>query len=69
LWQGLLAGKLGERWFFGLFSVLSVGGWWFIVAYRRALFVPLWPTIASLGWLVFALVFLGFFSLWRVAAR
>ena len=56
-----LVAKLGERYFFGVFSLLSIAGLaWFVVAYRMAPFVPLWPTIPALGWLVFVLVFLGF---------
>src|SRR4051812_8162331 len=55
-----LVDKVGEREFFGIFSLLGVAGLaWFVVAYRAAPFVPLWPTIPELGWLVFALVFLG----------
>src|SRR6516225_8441302 len=56
-----LVDKLGERYFFGIFSLLSMAGLvWFVVAYRMAPFVPLWPTIPALGWLAFVLVFLGF---------
>jgi uncharacterized membrane protein len=56
-----LVEKLGERPFRGIFSLLSVAGLgWFIVAYRVAPRVPLWPTIPPLGWLAFVLVFLGF---------
>ena len=56
-----LVDKLGERTFRGIFSLLSVAGLvWFIVAYRMAPWVPLWPTTAALGWLAFVLVFLGF---------
>jgi uncharacterized membrane protein len=56
-----LVDKLGERYFFGIFSLLSIAGLgWFVVAYRMAPFVPLWPTIPALGWLVFVLVFLAF---------
>jgi uncharacterized membrane protein len=55
-----LVAMLGERWFFGVFSLLSVAGvGFFIVAYRMAPYVPLWPTLPALGWLVFLLVFLG----------
>jgi uncharacterized membrane protein len=53
--------KVGERYFFGAFSLLSIAGlMWFVFAYRMAPFVPLCPTIPALGWLVFVLVFLGF---------
>jgi uncharacterized membrane protein len=56
-----LVDKLGERPFRGIFSLLSVAGLgWFIVAYRMASWVPLWPTTPALGWLTFVLVFLGF---------
>ena len=56
-----LVDKLGERHFFGIFSLLSIAGLvWFVVAYRMAPFVPLWPTIPALGWFAFVLVFLGF---------
>jgi uncharacterized membrane protein len=56
-----LVGVTGERRFFVLFSVLTIVGLlWFIVAYRDALFDPLWTAIPALGWLVFALVFLAF---------
>src|SRR5262249_57714180 len=56
-----LVAKLGELYFFGVFSLLSIAGLaWFVVAYRMAPFVPLWPTIPALGWLVFVFVFLGF---------
>ncbi len=52
---------VGERYFFGIFSLLSVVGLvWFVVAYRAAPFVPLWPTIPALGWVAFVFVFLGF---------
>jgi uncharacterized membrane protein len=56
-----LVEKLGERYFFGIFSLLSIAllGW-FVVAYRAAPFVPLWPTIPALGWLAYVLVFLAF---------
>jgi uncharacterized membrane protein len=57
--RSALVGKLGERCFFGIFSLLSILGW-FVVAYRTAPFVPLWPTIPGLGWLMYALVFLAF---------
>jgi uncharacterized membrane protein len=57
----LLVDKLGERAFLGIFSLLSVVGLgWFIVAYRMAPFVPLWPTTPAFGWLALVLVFLGF---------
>ena len=57
-----LAEKAGERYFFGIFCLLSIVGLgWFIVAYRMAPSVPLWPTIPALGGLAFVLVFLGFF--------
>jgi uncharacterized membrane protein len=56
-----LADRLGGRRFFGIFSLLSIAGLvWFVVAYRMAPFVLLWPTIPALGWLAFVLVFLGF---------
>ena len=56
-----LVEKLGERPFCGIFSLLSIAGLgWFIVAYRMAPWVPLWPTTPALGWLAFVLVFLGF---------
>jgi uncharacterized membrane protein len=56
-----LVEKLGERPFRGIFSLLSIAGLgWFIVAYRVAPWVPLWPTTPALGWLAFVLVFLGF---------
>jgi uncharacterized membrane protein len=56
-----LVKKLGERLFRGIFSLLSIAGLgWFIVAYRVAPWVPLWPTNPALGWLAFVLVFLGF---------
>jgi uncharacterized membrane protein len=59
--RSTLVDRLGKRYFFGIFSLLSIGGLvWFVVAYRVAPFVPLWPTIPALGWLVFVLVFLGF---------
>jgi uncharacterized membrane protein len=59
--RSALVDKLGERYFFGIFSLLSIAGLvWFVAAYRVAPYVPLWPTIPALGWLVFALVFLGF---------
>jgi uncharacterized membrane protein len=57
-----LVNKLGERHFFGIFSLLSIVGLgWFVAAYRMAPFVLLWPTIPALGWFAFVLVFLGFF--------
>jgi uncharacterized membrane protein len=56
-----LVEKLGERPYRGIFSLLSIAGLgWFIVAYRVAPMVPLWPTVPALGWLAFVLVFLGF---------
>ncbi len=56
-----LADRLGERYFFGFFSLLSVFGLvWFVVAYRAAPLVLLWPTIPALGGVAFAFVFLGF---------
>ena len=56
-----LVEKLGERSFLRVFSLLSVAGLgWFVIAYRMAPWVPLWPTIPALGWLAFVLVFLGF---------
>jgi uncharacterized membrane protein len=56
-----LVDKLGERIFRILFSLLSIAGLvWFVVAYRMAPWVPLWPPTPALGWLAFVLVFLGF---------
>jgi uncharacterized membrane protein len=56
-----LVEKLGERPYRGIFSLVSIAGLgWFIVAYRVAPMVPLWPTVPALGWLAFVLVFLGF---------
>jgi len=56
-----LVETLGERNFFAIFSLLSIAGLgWFVVAYRMAPWVPLWPTIPALGWLTFVLVFVGF---------
>jgi uncharacterized membrane protein len=56
-----LVEKFGERPFRGIFSLLSIAGLgWFIVAYRVAPWVPLWPTTPALGWLAIVLVFLGF---------
>ncbi len=57
----LLIDKLGERLFRGIFSLLSLAGLvWFVVAYRMAPFVPLWPTNPAFGWLAFVLLFVGF---------
>jgi uncharacterized membrane protein len=57
-----LADRLGERLFFGFFSLLSILGLvWFVVAYRAAPLVLLWPTIPALGWVAVGFVFLGFF--------
>ena len=56
-----LVAKFGERYFFGIFSLLSIAGLgWLVVAYRMAPYVPLWSTIPALGWLVYVLVFLAF---------
>jgi uncharacterized membrane protein len=56
-----LVERLGERAFRGIFSLLSTAGLgWFILAYRVAPWVPLWPTTPALGWLALVLVFLGF---------
>jgi uncharacterized membrane protein len=56
-----LVAMLGERSFFGIFSLLSiVGVVWFVFAYRAARWTPLWPTVPALGYLAFALVFLAF---------
>ena len=64
-----LAGKLGERGFLGLFSIISLASLWFLIdAYRKAGFYPLWFTPHPLHWLPlivmpFALVLLvGAFS-------
>ena len=59
--RGPLVDKLGDRPFQIIFSLLSIAGvGWFIVAYRAAPYVALWPTPPALGWLAFTLVFLGF---------
>src|SRR5882724_4026094 len=56
-----LVETLGERNFFAIFSLLSIAGLgWFVVSYRMAPWVPLWPTIPALGWLAFVFVFVGF---------
>jgi uncharacterized membrane protein len=56
-----LVDTLGERPFRGIFSLLSIAGLgWFVVAYRMAPWVPLWPTTPVSGWLALVLVFLGF---------
>jgi uncharacterized membrane protein len=48
-----LVNKLGERYFFGIFSLLSIAGLaWLVAAYRMAPFVPLWPLIPASGWFV-----------------
>ena len=48
-----LADRLGGRYFFGIFSLLSILGLvWFVVAYRAAPLVLLWPTIPALGFLL-----------------
>jgi hypothetical protein len=45
-----LVDRLGERYFFGIFSLLSIAGLvWFVAAYRMAPFVPLWPLFPALG--------------------
>lgn len=55
-----LVARLGERAFFVIFSALSVAGLvWFVLAYRAAPVVLLWPTIPDLAYVVFALVFVG----------
>jgi uncharacterized membrane protein len=52
---------LGEKPFFALFSLLTIVGLvWFVVAYRTAPYIPLWPTIPAVGYLAITLVFLGF---------
>ncbi len=56
-----LVGMLGERSFFGIFSLLSIAGVvWFVFAYRAAPWIPLWPTVPALGYLALVLVFLAF---------
>jgi uncharacterized membrane protein len=58
--RGLVA-RLGERVFFGLFSLLSVIGLvWLVVAYRAAPFVPLWPTAPWAGYVALPLVLVAF---------
>jgi len=59
--RGPLIDRMGERLFRVVFSLLSLAGLvWFVVAYRMAPWVPLWPTNPALGWLTFVLVFVGF---------
>jgi uncharacterized membrane protein len=59
--RGRLVGRLGERPFFVMFSLLSVAGIvWFVFGYRAALWYPLWPTIPGSPYLAFALIFLAF---------
>ena len=58
--RGLVA-RLGERLFFGLFSLLSVIGLvWLVFAYRAAPFVPLWPTAPWAGYVALPLVLVAF---------
>ena len=56
-----LAARLGERVFFGLFSLLSIVGLVCLVfAYRAAPFVPLWPTAPAAGYVALSLVLVAF---------
>jgi uncharacterized membrane protein len=60
-WRVGLVAILGERSFFGIFSLLSiVGVVWFVFAYRAAPWTPLWPTVSASGYLAFVLIFLAF---------
>lgn len=65
----VLVRRLGETWFRGLFSVLSLGSLWFLVsAYRKASFYPLWFAPMPIHWLpllvmpVALVLFVGSFS-------
>lgn len=65
--RGILAGRLGEKGFRGLFSLLSVAAIWFLVArYRDAPSVPLWFLPDGLRWLL-ALAMLPAFMLFVAA--
>jgi uncharacterized membrane protein len=57
----LLAARLSERGFRGLFSLLSAAGLvWLIVAYRGADFVPLWGRLPGAGVITIVLVLIAF---------
>jgi uncharacterized membrane protein len=55
--RGLVAGRLGERWFRVVFSLLSVASIWALVAaYNAAPTAPLWFAPQGLRWLLVVLM-------------
>lgn len=65
--RGALAGSFGERGFAGLYSLVAIGTFvWMVIAYRNApLTAPLWPVgdvlwaIVTLVMLIAAILFMG----------
>ncbi|CAO3458846.1 NnrU family protein, required for expression of nitric oxide and nitrite reductases (Nir and Nor) [Azospirillum argentinense] len=62
--RAALVGRLGEKPYLGLYSLVSaLAFWWLVAAYNAAPFVPVWPPAGGLAWVPVLLVPVALFLL------
>ncbi|KAA1056957.1 NnrU family protein [Azospirillum argentinense] len=62
--RAALVGRLGEKPYLGLYSLISaLAFWWLVAAYNAAPHVPLWPPACGLAWVPILLVPVALFLL------
>ncbi|KAA0676634.1 NnrU family protein [Roseomonas genomospecies 6] len=62
--RAALVGRLGEKPYLGLYSLISaLAFWWLAAAYNGAPYVPLWPPAGGLAWVPVLLVPVALFLL------
>ncbi|QCN98991.1 NnrU protein (plasmid) [Azospirillum argentinense] len=62
--RAALVGRLGEKPYLGLYSLVSaLAFWWLVAAYNAAPHVPLWPPSGGLAWVPVLLVPVALFLL------
>ncbi|MFL7901378.1 NnrU family protein [Azospirillum argentinense] len=62
--RAALVGRLGEKPYLGLYSLVSaLAFWWLVAAYNAAPHVPVWPPVGGLAWVPVLLVPVALFLL------
>lgn len=62
--RAALVGRLGEKPYLGLYSLVSaLAFWWLVAAYKAAPHVPVWPPAGGLAWVPVLLVPVALFLL------
>ncbi|MBK3778032.1 NnrU family protein [Azospirillum sp. YIM DDC1] len=62
--RAALVGRLGEKPYLGLYSLIAaLAFWWLVAAYNGAPYVPVWPPAGGLAWVPVLLVPVALFLL------